>query len=572
MAWPNVIFIRKSFGQPFAPASGIGHLPKKNELNPEAIRSPKLHVPPRLWVLARYLLFRACSFRLPIILFYSIIITVFCPHSAIGWEFNIESAAIYFRYVYSTQMGANGFFGAFNIDNGATTTNDMAPINGWFQDKAMSGSTAENSTTRFAIFPVLKLNNAIAIRGTYRINSDVATDLASIQNPDFENVISYGRWTRLWVTAETPMGTVYYGRRGFRQACGFQFSSAESAEDVFDAGRRSVEMFVLQSAYGPLTIGAGFYPWRLGSRDYWNIDDQNAARQTHLLTYLKYSSATMETGIGGFYFLFHDGPESQQTTTNRHKFPPRQTEVSEGWIYLKYNDGRFFLNAEADWFYRTIKYQRAQNGFLPGPANYSMSVVAPSPILQDPPDKLEYLPPYTESWRYMAEVGAYYGPAKLSLLAAHMPGADRRHGALFNTQTFIQEAERSAYAVFNQYGILMGKFYRAGVNSYLDMSASNVLAARFDYLLATNLDLLFTVMKAERSSNGYSWGYVRPDFTTVDSVTGTRTRFGYLRFKNQASNDSSIVPNIHESDLGWEFGAGVIWKLLENWHLTGRFS
>lgn len=64
----------------------------------------------------------------------------------------------------------------------------------------------------------------------------------------------------------------------------------------------------------------------------------------------------------------------------------------------------------------------------------------------------------------MTESRIYSGPAKLSLLLTHMPGQDRRHGALFKTQHYDQEAERSAYAVFYQYGILMGKFHRAGVN------------------------------------------------------------------------------------------------------------
>ncbi len=507
-----------------------------------------------------------------LILLASSIVILCGPLPASAWEFNIESSALFFRYVYSSQAGPNGFFGPFNTDNRPASSNngDFAPLNGWYLDKMLSGTTAESSTTRFAIFPVFKINNAIALRGTYRINSDITTDLASIQNPDLENVISYGRWTRLWVTAETPLGTIYYGRRGFRQGCGLQFSSAESAEDIFDAGRRSVEMFLLQTVYGPVTTGIGFYPWRLGSQNYWNIEDQNAARNTHLLTYIKYSSGTVETGIGGFYYTYEEGPESQQTVTYRGRFPPRKTELSEGWIYLKYNDGRFFLNAEADWFYRTITYRRSQSGFLPGPDNYSMNPPAPSSILPSDPQTMEYLPPYTQSWRYMTESGIYSGPAKLSLLLAYMPGPDRRHGALFNTQSYVQEAERSAYAVFYQYGILMGKFYRAGVNSFLDMSASNVVAARFDYLLGTNLDLLFSVMKAERSSHGYGWGIVRPD-TSIDEE-GKPTKFGNLNFKNPVGTDAAIVPNIAATDLGWEFNVGFIWKLLENWHFTGRFS
>ena len=153
----------------------------------------------------------------------------------------------------------------------------------------ISGTTAENSFSRFSIFPVLKLNKAVEIRGTYRIASDITNNLASIQDPDLENVISYGRWTRLWVTVDTPLGKLYYGRRGFQQGLGLQFSSAETAEEIFESGRRTVEIFQLESYWGPFTIGAGFYPWRLGGKDYWNIEDQNAARTTHLLGYLRYA-------------------------------------------------------------------------------------------------------------------------------------------------------------------------------------------------------------------------------------------------------------------------------------------
>ena len=486
------------------------------------------------------------------------------PLPAAAWEFNIESSSIYFRYIFSSQTGPKGFFGPFNTDRGSSG-GDFAPLNGWYDDKLLSGTTAEASTTRFAIFPALILNNAIAIRGTYRINSDQVNNLASIENPDFEYVISYGRWTRLWVTAQTPWGTVYYGRRGFRQACGLQFSSAESAEDIFDSGRRSLEMFLLQNSYGPVTIGAGFYPWRLGSRDYWNLEDQNAARQTHLLGYLKYSAATFETGMGGFYYTFHDGPESQQTTAKRLDYPPRQTQATEGWLYLKYNDGRFFLNAEADWFYRSIEYQTSANGFLPGPSKYDMNPIIHSPIQRTSPRDMSYLPPYTESWRYMTEFGLYSGPLKISFLLAHMPGQDRRSGYLYNTQPYVQEPERSGYAIFNQYTILMNKFFRAGVNSFLDMSASNVIAARFDYLLATNLNLMFSVQKAQRSSQGYGWGFIRPDVIEP-------SRFGYLNFRNPVAENNALVPNILESDLGWEFSTGFIWKLVENWHVFARGS
>jgi hypothetical protein len=308
-----------------------------------------------------------------------------------------------------------------------------------------------------------------------------------------------------------------------------------------------VDLFQLESFWGPFTIGAGFYPWRLGSSQYWNIEDQNAARSIHVLGYIKYSAGPIETGAGGFYFAFHEGPEALKTVTERREFPPRNTSASEGWIYLKYNNGRVFFNTEADWYYRAINYEPAMDGTFPGPG-YSMK-----PLSGD------YLPPYTESWRCMMEFGALSGPNRLSLLLAHMPGPDRRHGVLIDRQPYIQDAERSAYGVFYPYSILMGKYYMAGVDSYRDMSASNVAAVRFDRMIASNLNIFGCVMKANRSSNGYSWGYVRPD----------DTNFGYLNFGNRGSFNLP-VPSVPDDDLGWEFNAGFVWKLLENWRIYAR--
>ncbi|MFH0959234.1 MAG: hypothetical protein V1897_11075, partial [Pseudomonadota bacterium] len=324
------------------------------------------------------------------------------PSLSVAWEFAIDSALLNFRYIYASQAGPNGFFGPFNTDN-SSKAGDLAPLNGWFQRKMLSGTTAETSFTRFSIFPTLKLNKAVEVHGTYRIGSDTTNNLTSIQYPDLENVISYGRWTRLWVSVDTPLGKIYYGRRGFQQGCGLQFSSAETAEDIFESGRRAVEIFQLESYSGPFTIGAGFYPWRLGSKDYWNIEDQNAARSTHVLGYFRYAEGMIDAGLGGFYFAFHEGPESQQTVSARRSYTPRYTSATEGWLYLKYNNGRLFLNTEADWYYRTIKYEKTVDGTLPGPA-YDMSGLVSG----------YYLPPYTESWRYMAEFGGYYGHMKLS--------------------------------------------------------------------------------------------------------------------------------------------------------------
>ena len=46
----------------------------------------------------------------------------------------------------------------------------------------------------------------------------------------------------------------------------------------------------------------------------------------------------------------------------------------------------------------------------------------------------------------------------------------------------------------------------AGVDSYRDMSASNVAAVRFDRMIASNLNIFGCVMKANRSSKRLQLG------------------------------------------------------------------
>lgn len=471
------------------------------------------------------------------------------PVSSGAWEFDIESAQLNFRYIYASQAGAQGFFGPYDTDL-SSKGGDFAPLNGWFQRKLVSGTTAVASSTRLAIFPVLKLNKAVSIRGTYRIGPDTTTIADLLASSGAELAGTPGRWTRLWMTADTPLGKIYYGKRGFQQACGLQFGSAETAYDIFESDRRAVEIFQLETFYGPMTFGAGFYPWRLGSGKYWNIEDQNAARTTHVLGYIRYAAGDMDAGAGGFYWNFEEGPEAAKTTEERIAFPPSTTSATEGWLYLKYTNGRLFANAEADWYYRTIRHQSSQDG------TFSGTTAAPYPG-----GGSRFAPKYVESWRYMVEFGGFSGPLKLNFLLAHMPGPDRRHGILIDKQPYIQELERSGYQVFYPYCILMAKYFRAGVNSYRDMSASNVAAAQINYMVASNMDLLVSGLYAARSSYGYGWGYVRPN--------PEEDHFGELEFK-ESGNFASPAPSIPAQDLGWEINVGMVWKLLENWQLTMR--
>jgi hypothetical protein len=282
---------------------------------------------------------------------------------------------------------------------------DSASMNGWFQRRMLSGTTAVTSSTRLVMFPTLRFNKAVALTGTYRIAPENTQESAALLNTDLETAFSRGTWTRLWMTVNTPLGRIYYGTRGFLQGCGLQFSSTEMAEDVLDVSTRIVEIFQMETFYGPLTLGAGFYPWRRGSLLYWNSEDQSAAQTTHVLGYVRYTAGNIDAGFGGFYWMFDEGPEGAESTLERASTPPSNTSGTEGWIYFKYANGRLFINAETDWYYKTIRYQSSQDGTFNGDP--------PTPF---PGGGSRFAPKYIESWRYMLELGGLFGATKLSFL------------------------------------------------------------------------------------------------------------------------------------------------------------
>jgi hypothetical protein len=478
--------------------------------------------------------------------------------TAKDWQFTIQSAVLSFRYVYASQSGPRGFFGPYDTDLG-TSQADLASLNGWFRRRMLSGATAETSWTQLIVFPDLILNRAVAIHGTYQIGPfNTETDI-TLTNREAETVLPDGRWTRLWMTVTTPWGTVNYGKRGFQQGCGLQFGSGRTAEEVLETDRRTEEILQLETYSGPLTVGAGFYPWRRGSTQYWNQEDHNAARAVHVLGYVRYLAGSMDAGAGGFFWTFDDGPEAQRTAKARAGAAPSSTSATEGWLYLKYHNGRVFLNAEADWYYRTVRYQSSRDGTFYGqtaqPYAGGGSLFAPS---------------YIESWRYMIEWGAYAGPAKVSFLVTHIPGPDRRHGILIRSQPYIQEADKSAYGVFYPYCLLMAKYYGAGIDSYRDMSAADVLAGQFSYMFASNLDVYTSLMYARRASQGFGWGFVMPTRLrqSGEPITDSYV-YGILNFANRGNFDTPS-PTVENQDLGWEWNVGASWRLLENWNLHMR--
>ena len=501
-----------------------------------------------------------------------------------AWELELSGSTT-FSYLYYSQQGPQGFFGPYDYDSNGKTV--YAGINGWLGGQVndlVSGASARKSSTSTSLFPTLRINEAMSLRGVYRIGN---TDTGSY--PGSTVSFAQGEWLNFWATLELPWGLFSFGKRDFGFGPGLQY----------DAGNRTEEYLSLATDLGPLKFVLGVYPWRYagldltneniilgdqgfeftGENPYWNRYDSNASTAYDLFGFLNYRAGSLDMGFLALYYRYGFGPEGNSAD---QAFPSLSVTNFEGAAYMKYNDGRFFLNAELDWINRTAKWQRSYNGQFSEPYGWWVDPIDGSGSV--------FRPLYTESLRFMTEFGAFSGPVKLSFLYSFIPGPDRRHGVLIDRQPMAVDLFRPGQdlviwqqrygntTVFRPYSLILSTSYGAGLGArdYGNdgfMVDASVFAMRMDYAVASNLNVYGSVFHANRVSHGQGWGYIRP-YATGDGLhfDGIRVIYGPLPSPPPVSRRSLTFaadwPAIPDNDLGWEFDIGMDWKLLDTWTLS----
>jgi len=484
-----------------------------------------------------------------------------------AWEFSLEGALTWENLMLS-QLGTDGFFGRYNTDNSSTGGN-FASANGWLGGKLndlTSGSNAARQPMATDVIPEIKINPAVTLRGKYRLGqfgNPIASSYLNSTAPGVNVAISEGQWTMWKAELRTPLGKVEFGKRRFRFGCGLQYNAEEDFTE---------ESLKLEAPLGPLMIGLGLYPWtqqpdnpfrRLPAffnnppnNPYYNPLDLNAVLQLSPQGFILYNAGPLSFGALARYYRYHSGPESQRPQADRVAFPTSDLASIDGGMFVKYNNGRFFFNAELDWINTITKYQRSQNGTFNG-----------IPDNTDGRGSL-FAPDYINAWRWMVETGAMAGPARLTFIYAWLPGPDRRNGVLIDRQPYFYGFGN--YGVFRPYSLILNYNYGSGLGLYnlsTDgyMNDASILAVKLDYALAANLHLWGTFFWADRvSPNGYGWGFIRP------AATGSGVVFQNIGTLNAPSVDA---PSIPDNNLGWEINAGVHWQLLEGWimRITGGY-
>jgi len=547
--------------------------------------------------------------------------------SALAWEFSM-TGKFDWDTEYGAQMGRNGFFGPFDQDNSTATASWPAGtdsnLNFWFGRRGIvSGADALRNRQKTYFNPEIRINEAVRLRGVYKIGGEAVINGSSnsinpytglgtfadscyvqSQVPGTDTGMATGEWTQFWASARTPFGTVVVGKRPFIFGNGLMFNGEEVT---------TTESFFFSVPYGPLTFITGLYVKPAAGRyNSWALPTGSTAASSpffsgtagngavagsantlagNLALYaynrpwdassvyeeyvgaVTYRSGSLETGA--IFFLdptLHFGPEFRRDTVT-----VRAGTLSEditdwfGLAYMKYANCRFFLNADVDWWYQMNKFSGPSTGTIGGVAVGTTLAASTRPT-------------YIDSVAYMVETGCMVGPSKLSLLYYHRPGQDRRsnmdgtgvHNALNDSQAYFASANLASTGVTRPYSFLLGWTYGSGVgaidaNGHGYFNDATVVAGRLDYAVGANLNVWGSALYAERANvSGWGMGCLSPRGSSTIFTSDSLTQRTWRSTDTPTNNTN---PNIPDPSLGYEFGLGMNWSLLQGytWNLQSNY-
>ncbi len=155
------------------------------------------------------------------------------------------------------------------------------------------------------------------------------------------------------MTVQLPWGHLSLGKKPMILGTGLGFNGEEN---------RTFEHIMLRTSYGPIKMMVAYAPYQQGTTNssYYNQDfDQNNNRIWNNMDGLLYQSGMIDAGIVWAQYSWHTGGEgilSAPATRNTNAYGDFAGNL--GCVYFKYNNGRFFFNSEADWFYLNAKMHK----------------------------------------------------------------------------------------------------------------------------------------------------------------------------------------------------------------------
>jgi hypothetical protein len=548
---------------------------------------------------------------------------------ALAWEFAM-TGEMEWRYRYFARQGSGDLFGSTSLSAATSTVDQQAlglagpvgtgagPMAVIVQGFSAKQADAQTNETRVWLFPEIRINPAVRMRGEYWVTGTNLRGLYDgtgapgaavgvnnwVQNLGYNGWyfnaanspgnsttpvgMSVGLWEKWWATAQLPWGILAFGRRPFAFGLGWSTLHEKDA---------NTESIVIVAPYGPLTFILGPSTVYGAQSDQFTENslallgtgaiqaggtDKGRMRSWHMAGAFTYRNGPVE--LGQFWTMLvqpntHFAPigaiplagPAQRDDFNQGAFgglfvgaaphlngaTPIFSDI--GFVlfvnYFKYNNGRFFLNAEYDFQYADAR----RNGGRP----ISM---------------------WADAWEL--ELGAMCGPAKLAFANFYSSGHDRRGGWLNLTNATgtggPAALPANVYDHLSLYLVLGGRqeaiknyawlvgIYGGGNNSFDGRgywTAQDFLAyaARLDYAVAANLNVFGSYIYMNRASN---------TATAIGSFRGGVANGAFRNNPgfNAAGAQIAAVPNVPDDYLGWEANVGVDWKLLEGLTFRSQFA
>jgi hypothetical protein len=444
-----------------------------------------------------------------------------------------------------------------------------------------SESDAFYSDSRLTFNPEIRVNPAIRVHGVYNIGGmrhkyfqafDGPTNIGvapferyymSQTSMNAYDTAAIGSWEQFRATIQTPIAIFSLGVKDFPFGTGASLGYNTRAE-----------AFLTVVPYGPFRFLHGLWLSRglLGTQESWATTPDSQSRNTLFQGILAtYDSGPLAIGAGAIW---------RQTHVNADELGPATAAVYAAFdvntlIYvgfMKYNNGRVFTNAEYAW--ATVDFYRPR--FAP-PGGVPLAVVSG--------------PRYDECYHWWWEVGAFAGPAKVSLLYAIASGPVQnlsytQGGVNTGNTTKVYRPWAINYQAMEPYEFLMFNTYgggNAGGWSALDVTFVNddhgmmtdafCFAGRVDYAVASNLNVFGSYIWAHRLEKAGTW---KGQFlaTGADATAAQRQAFVLANF-GAASGETAggtINPFVDDGHIGWEVNLGMAWKLLEGLNLNAKYS
>jgi hypothetical protein len=465
------------------------------------------------------------------------------------------------------------------------------------------GSDARYNDSRLTLRPVFRLNPAVRVFGVYTVggmrNKYKENDVHDLRfSGDFAGIRgdlgsfglgaaplsryymsqssmnaydgTFGTWEQFRLTATMPWGVWSVGMKDFPFGTGATLAYNTRAEE-----------FLWVVPYGPFRVLAAFWlgrgipPW-----ESWSTVPDNDTKPNIFQGYaLTYDSGELSAGAlwiwrqyhqqrgalpivsfanigfnpfpGGNTIRYYNMPNNVPLATSAT--PSMDQNLLVNLLFFKFNNGRFFANAEYSWANVDIHF--------------------PTPVLTGLPG---VAPVHVEANHFFSELGLYAGPAKLSLMYALASGpvlnGTNPTKSYFSFPINYQAMEPYEFLMFNTYaGGNSGGWTSSDLTFVSDehgmMSDGYAFAGRLDYAVASNLNAYGSYIWAHRLEragflNGQVW----------DTGNGSQFVRGVLPGTPFLAQYGGLTPYVPDGYIGWEANVGVDWQLLEGLTFKTRYS